>query len=50
MELRRLAREFESSFHANNKDKAQEIYQLMKEKFGEDNSQVDLARRRLSIM
>lgn len=50
MELKKLARDFERAFQAGNKDDAMKTYSQMLEAFGEDNSEVDLAKRRLSIL
>lgn len=50
MELKRLARDFERAFQSSNKELATQIYDQMVDSFGEDNTEVDLAKRRLRIL
>ena len=50
MELKRLSRDFEKAFHCGDKKSAIEIYKNMLKQFGENNTEVDLAKRRLSIL
>lgn len=50
MDLKRLSRAFEQAFIKRDKQRAFEVYQKMLEQFGETNTEVDLAKRRLSIL
>lgn len=50
MELKKLSKAFNLAFTERNKQRALDIYQTMLEQFGETNSEVDLAKRRLSIL
>ena len=50
MELRKLAKGFEVAFRNGDKSSATSIYSEMLTQFGEDNAEVDLAKRRLSIL
>ena len=50
MELRNLAKDFEAAFRNGDKNIATSVYNEMLTQFGEDNAEVDLAKRRLSIL
>lgn len=50
IELKRLSRAFEYAFLRGDKESASDIYEKMLKQFGESNTEVDLAKRRLSIL
>ena len=50
IKLKRLSRAFERAFFHGDKESATDIYEKMLEQFGESNTEVDLAKRRLSIL
>lgn len=50
MELKKLTKDFNQAFTDRDKQRALDVYQKMLAQFGETNSEVDLAKRRLSIL